>query len=326
MRWRCLQACGHSADALSLVALGYAAELLSLNAVDLAANPREAAATDRADRGPGRDPPGRARPRGAAHRRAARAAGRRCDRGSAGAAAGLLGRDLGVAVDAAPGGELERRLARRRRSTASSRARRRPGPLEHGRAPVGTRDHRLTIDRLHPPPAVLLLATPAPQAAEAGRLLLSAAAPVLAALLDREALLAQEHSAQESVASSVERRLARLRYDLHDGPQQDVHLLAQDLDLFREQLRPMIAGDPNAGRLIGRLDDLDAQLVALDGDLRRLSSAVQSPFLHARLAAGGARGADRRVRGPRPASSRDTQLQRQPATISPTRSRSRCWR
>ena len=70
-----------------------------------------------------------------------------------------------------------------------------------------------------------------------------------------------------------------MRFDLHDGPQQDVHLLAQDLNLFREQLRPMIAGDPNAERLLGRLDDLDAQLVALDGDLRRLSTSVQSPFL-----------------------------------------------
>ena len=102
---------------------------------------------------------------------------------------------------------------------------------------------------------------------------------MLAGLLDREALLAREHSNEEEVVSAVQRRLARLRFDLHDGPQQDVHLLAQDLALFREQLRPVIAGEPNAERLIGRLDDLEAQLVALDGDIRRLSSAVQSPFL-----------------------------------------------
>lgn len=78
---------------------------------------------------------------------------------------------------------------------------------------------------------------------------------------------------------TVERRLARLRFDLHDGPQQDLHLLAEDLRLFREQLRPMLAGHPNEHRAMGRLDDLEAQLVALDGDLRRLSSAVQSPLL-----------------------------------------------
>jgi signal transduction histidine kinase len=81
------------------------------------------------------------------------------------------------------------------------------------------------------------------------------------------------------VLASVERQLARLRFDLHDGPQQDVHLLASDLSLFREQLMPSIERDPNRHRLLGRLDDLAAQLVALDGDLRRLASSVQSPFL-----------------------------------------------
>ena len=79
--------------------------------------------------------------------------------------------------------------------------------------------------------------------------------------------------------SAVERRLARLRYDLHDGPQQDVHLLATDLALFREQLLPILRADPNHDRIVGRLDDLAAELVALDGDLRRLASTVQSPFL-----------------------------------------------
>jgi signal transduction histidine kinase len=84
---------------------------------------------------------------------------------------------------------------------------------------------------------------------------------------------------KETVLSAAERRLARLRFDLHDGPQQDVHLLAMDLSLFREQLLPSIANDENRDRLLGRLDDLSAQLIALDGDLRRLALTVQSPFL-----------------------------------------------
>jgi signal transduction histidine kinase len=78
---------------------------------------------------------------------------------------------------------------------------------------------------------------------------------------------------------AVQRRLARLRFDLHDGPQQDVHMLAQDLRLFRDQLRPMLEGDPDQNRALGRLDDLEAQLLALDGDLRRLVTTVESPFL-----------------------------------------------
>ena len=84
---------------------------------------------------------------------------------------------------------------------------------------------------------------------------------------------------RESVTGAVERRLARLRFDLHDGPQQDVILLAQDVRLFREQLRPLLDGNPDQARALGRLDDLEAQLLALDGDLRRLSTSVQSPFL-----------------------------------------------
>jgi signal transduction histidine kinase len=108
--------------------------------------------------------------------------------------------------------------------------------------------------------------------------LLAAAAPEIAGLLEREALLDREHW-RELVAGAVERRLARVRFDLHDGPQQDVILLAQDVRLFRDQLRPLLDGDPDQSRALGRLDDLEAQLLALDGDLRRLSTSVQSPFL-----------------------------------------------
>ena len=108
--------------------------------------------------------------------------------------------------------------------------------------------------------------------------LLAAAAPTVAGLVERE-LAADPAHWSESVTGAVERRLARLRFDLHDGPQQDVVLLAQDVRLFRDQLRPLLEGHPDQGRALGRLDDLEAQLLALDGDLRRLSTSVQSPFL-----------------------------------------------
>lgn len=85
----------------------------------------------------------------------------------------------------------------------------------------------------------------------------------------------------EPVLPAVERRLARLCFDLHDGPLQDVHLLAMDLELFREQLEPSLERDPNRDRLLGRLDDLASRLLVLDGDLRRLSTSLKSPFLRA---------------------------------------------
>jgi signal transduction histidine kinase len=134
------------------------------------------------------------------------------------------------------------------------------------------------IEHLHRDAAALIAHGPA-HGDDNRQLLLEAAAPALAAVLDRDQLLARQTPSEEGVLAAVERRLARLRFDLHDGPQQDVHLLATDLSFFREQLRPIIADDPNADRVLGRLDDLAAQLVALDGDLRRLSSTVQSPFL-----------------------------------------------
>jgi signal transduction histidine kinase len=84
--------------------------------------------------------------------------------------------------------------------------------------------------------------------------------------------------AEQSLLAAAERKLARLRFDLHDGPQQDVHLLASELQSVREQVLPVIAGHPDAGRVIGRLDDLAARLIALDQDLRRLVTTLQSPF------------------------------------------------
>jgi signal transduction histidine kinase len=147
-----------------------------------------------------------------------------------------------------------------------------PG-LRSGHSAVGVRIKRIQ------PPAAALIARGTDRGADHRALLLEAAAPMLASLLDRGALLVPDEPSEQTMTSAVDRRLARVRFDLHDGPQQDVHLLAVDLRLFREQLRLVIAEDPDADRVLGRLDDLDAQLVALDGDLRRLSSAVQSPFL-----------------------------------------------
>ena len=116
-----------------------------------------------------------------------------------------------------------------------------------------------------------------PRAPELGPLL-AAASPAMASLLERETSRDREQW-REEVAGAVERRLARVRFDLHDGPQQDVILLAEDVRLFRDQLGPLLEGSADQRRALGRLDDLEAQLLALDGDLRRLSTSVQSPFL-----------------------------------------------
>jgi signal transduction histidine kinase len=120
------------------------------------------------------------------------------------------------------------------------------------------------------------------KAAQASRrTMLEGAAPLLSALLERDELLARGSRSDPQVVAWAERRLSRLRYDLHDGPQQDVILLAEDVRLLRSQLEVAMNGQPFRSRVLGRLDDLQARLVALDGDLRRLSAFVQSPFLQA---------------------------------------------
>lgn len=86
---------------------------------------------------------------------------------------------------------------------------------------------------------------------------------------------------RDAPATVAERQLARLRFDLHDGPLQDVVLLAEDLRLFQSQLDSALADHPLRRLLVGRLDDLQAMLVALDGDLRRICALLESPFTHA---------------------------------------------
>jgi two-component system sensor histidine kinase DegS len=70
--------------------------------------------------------------------------------------------------------------------------------------------------------------------------------------------------------------LVRLGFDLHDGPLQELLLLAEDLRLFREQLASVLGEGGQQALLRGRLDDLDARLVALDGGLRRISTSLHA--------------------------------------------------
>lgn len=138
----------------------------------------------------------------------------------------------------------------------------------------------LVVERGQLPTAVLVAegaTSPAPET----EMLLESAAPAVGAILDRIELLNIGGLEDRSVSTALERRLARLRYDLHDGPQQDVHLLGLDLRLFRDQLSSVIRDQPDSARLLGRLDDLEAQLVALDSELRHISTSMQSPFLPA---------------------------------------------
>ena len=101
---------------------------------------------------------------------------------------------------------------------------------------------------------------------------------ILLAILERDALLASNADGERVLTETSERRLTRLGFDLHDGPLQDLALIAEDLRLFRDQLGQVLGERPEDRLVQGRVDDLEAELIALETELRRLSRSVQMPL------------------------------------------------
>jgi signal transduction histidine kinase len=99
----------------------------------------------------------------------------------------------------------------------------------------------------------------------------------LALILEREALLARSASRERALVEGGERLLARLGFDLHDGPIQDVAALAGDIHLFRSQLDAILASGAGSAGLAGRIDDLDARVRAVDRSLRQMVHSLESP-------------------------------------------------
>jgi signal transduction histidine kinase len=79
---------------------------------------------------------------------------------------------------------------------------------------------------------------------------------------------------EPGLAAANERLLVRLGFDLHDGPLQQVHALAQDVRLLREQVLT-IAGSEYRDPIVGRFGDLEAQLAELHQDLRDLAHSLE---------------------------------------------------
>jgi signal transduction histidine kinase len=79
---------------------------------------------------------------------------------------------------------------------------------------------------------------------------------------------------EPGLAAANERLLVRLGFDLHDGPLQQVHALAQDLRLLREQVLAL-TGTEYREPLVGRFGDLEAQLTELHQDLRDLAHSLE---------------------------------------------------
>ena len=79
---------------------------------------------------------------------------------------------------------------------------------------------------------------------------------------------------EPGLAAANERLLVRLGFDLHDGPLQQVYALAQDVRLLRDQMAGLV-GSTHQETVLGRFDDLEAQLAELHQDLRDLAHSLE---------------------------------------------------
>jgi signal transduction histidine kinase len=125
--------------------------------------------------------------------------------------------------------------------------------------------------------AAALVALPEPGERDSCQPLLEEAIPVLGTILERDVLIRRNMAAESKLSQTYERRLTRLGFDIHDGPLQDLSLIGEDVQLLRRQLSDVLDDDIRQ-IMLGRVDDLQAQLSAIDCDLRRISASLQSPF------------------------------------------------
>lgn len=79
---------------------------------------------------------------------------------------------------------------------------------------------------------------------------------------------------EPGLAAANERLLVRLGYDLHDGPLQQVYVLAQDVRLLRDQM-VMLVGGEHRDPVVGRFADLESQLAELHQELQDLAHSLE---------------------------------------------------
>ena len=97
----------------------------------------------------------------------------------------------------------------------------------------------------------------------------------LSPVLERELLLDRNREREHALATSGERRLTRLAFDLHDGPIQDILALAADVKHLQQELYPFVL-ESHRDLAFGRFEDVGARLGELDRALREVSHSLES--------------------------------------------------
>jgi signal transduction histidine kinase len=113
-----------------------------------------------------------------------------------------------------------------------------------------------------------------PTVGDRTRAFLHEAGRCLAPVLERQMLLDRSTERERTLAEASERRLMRLGFDLHDGPLQDLVVLGADVALAQKEIAQRIPA--RARRVVGgRLEDLSAQISALESSLRELARSLE---------------------------------------------------
>jgi signal transduction histidine kinase len=125
----------------------------------------------------------------------------------------------------------------------------------------------------HRPCAAIVVVPEAEREAEC-RALADRAAAILGPAFERASLIEGNISRSEALVSTAEKRLTRLGFDLHDGPLQDVAVLAGNLDGIRRHLADTLGGTPLGQRLLAELEDAAAVAEFLGCELRDLATSL----------------------------------------------------
>ena len=104
---------------------------------------------------------------------------------------------------------------------------------------------------------------------------LSVACSALGLVLEREALLQRGTDGKATLVAAHERRLTRLAFDLHDGPLQEIAVLAADLHVARS-LADESLPSPGREQVVTCFDGLLERLAALDGGLREVARSLET--------------------------------------------------
>jgi signal transduction histidine kinase len=102
-------------------------------------------------------------------------------------------------------------------------------------------------------------------------------AAILGPAFERASLTEENAARSAALKETVERRLTRLGFDLHDGALQDISLLAGELDGLKRRLVEVLAHDPERESVLARVEDIGAIVSFLDSDLRGLASTMDLP-------------------------------------------------